>query len=55
MANFTNQLNDNDKIKNELIKALKKTFRAFKFVIDNSSFTGKTNLTLKCSIKTMGN
>lgn len=38
MANFTNQLYDNDKIKNELIKALnkKKPFREFKFVIDNS-------------------
>ena len=37
MANFTNQLNDTDKIKNELIKALKKIklFREFKFVIDN--------------------
>ena len=38
MANFTNQLNETDKIKKELIKALnkKKPFREFKFVIDNS-------------------
>jgi hypothetical protein len=38
MANFTEQLNDNEKIKNELINALnkKKPFREFKFVIDNS-------------------
>jgi hypothetical protein len=38
MANFTEQLNDNEKLKNELIKALnkKKPFREFKFVIDNS-------------------
>ncbi|MBK8875140.1 MAG: hypothetical protein IPN13_15000 [Bacteroidetes bacterium] len=37
MANFTEQLNDNDKIKNELINALnkKKPFREFKFIIDN--------------------
>ena len=38
MANFTEQLNDHDKIKNVLIKALnkKKPFREFKFAIDNS-------------------
>ncbi len=38
MANFPEQLNDNDKIKNELINALnkKKPFREFKYVIDNS-------------------
>jgi hypothetical protein len=38
MANFTEQLKDNEKLKNELIKALnkKKPFREFKFVIDNS-------------------
>lgn len=38
MANFTKQLNDNNKLKNELINALnkKKPFREFKFVIDNS-------------------
>jgi hypothetical protein len=38
MANFTEQLNDNEKLKNELLKALnkKKPFREFKFVIDNS-------------------
>jgi len=38
MANFTERLNDNEKLKNELTKALnkKKPFREFKFVIDNS-------------------
>jgi hypothetical protein len=38
MANFTEYLNDNDKIKTDLINALnkKKPFREFKFVIDNS-------------------
>jgi hypothetical protein len=38
MANFTEQLNDNEKLRNKLINALnkKKPFREFKFVIDNS-------------------
>lgn len=38
MANFTNQISNNDKLKNQLITALnkKKPFREFKFVIDNS-------------------
>ena len=38
MANFTERLNDNEKLKNELTKAWnkKKPFREFKFVIDNS-------------------
>ncbi len=38
MANFTEQLSDNNKLKNKLINALnkKKPFREFKFVIDNS-------------------
>lgn len=38
MANFTEQLNDDNELKNKLINALnkKKPFREFKFVIDNS-------------------
>ena len=38
MANFTEQLKANEKLKNQLIHALnkKKLFREFKFVIDNS-------------------
>jgi hypothetical protein len=38
MVNFTEQLDDNEKLKNQLIKSLnkKKPFREFKFVIDNS-------------------
>ncbi len=38
MANFAEQLKGNDKLKNQLIKALnnKKPFQGFKFLIDNS-------------------
>lgn len=38
MTNFTAQLDENDKLKNRLIKALnnRKPFREFKLIIDNS-------------------
>jgi len=38
MANFTDQISGNNKLKDEMTKALnnKKPFREFKFVIDNS-------------------
>jgi hypothetical protein len=38
MANFTEQLDDSNKLKNQLIDALnkKKPFKEFKFIVDNS-------------------